>query len=100
MKTLYFSAGNSLYEIKEGKGGWVMAERPAPNVLLCIAADPDKPGRLYGGTFDGGLFISDSVGGTGEPAGAGITQKAVYSIALSPTCNLHRCRVAAAGCAP
>ncbi|HIW13233.1 MAG TPA: hypothetical protein H9891_08805 [Candidatus Salinicoccus stercoripullorum] len=100
MKTLYFSAGNSLYEIKEGEGGWVMAERPAPNVLLCIAADPDKPGRLYGGTFDDGLFISDDGGGTWEPAGAGITHNRVMSLAISPTENINGCRVVWAGTEP
>src|SRR5699024_5027824 len=85
MKTLYFSAGNSLCEIKEEKGGWVMTEKPAPNVLLCIAVDPDNPGRLYGGTFDDGLFISNDGGGTWEPAGDGITHNRVMSLGISPT---------------
>ncbi|AKG73090.1 WD40/YVTN/BNR-like repeat-containing protein [Salinicoccus halodurans] len=85
MKTLYFSAGNTLYEIQGEKESWTMTERSTPNVLLCIAADPDNPGRLYGGTFDDGLFISNDSGETWKQAGAGIAHDRLMSIAVSPT---------------
>ncbi|WP_449354635.1 WD40/YVTN/BNR-like repeat-containing protein [Virgibacillus natechei] len=52
---------------------------------MCLAADPTHPGRLYGGTFDDGLWISDDSGKTREPAGKGIAHNWVMSVAVSPT---------------
>lgn len=57
MEVLYFSAGRSLYEMKKEAQEWIMEERPAPVSFICLAADPSRKGRLYGGTFNEGLWI-------------------------------------------
>ncbi|WP_411843382.1 WD40/YVTN/BNR-like repeat-containing protein [Salinicoccus sp. HZC-1] len=100
VKTLYFSAGSSVYEIKKADRKWIMQEKSVPNVLLCLAADPDNPGRLYGGTFDDGLFISDDNGETWKPSGSGITHNRVMSIAVSPTEVGNGYRIVWAGTEP
>ncbi|UJL46632.1 hypothetical protein KFZ58_01325 [Virgibacillus sp. NKC19-16] len=100
MKALYFSAGSSVYEIQKIENDWVMKERSAPNVLLSLAADPSLPGRLYGGTFDNGLWISDDSGETWEPAGPGITHNRVMSVAVSPIEERNGYRVVWAGTEP
>ncbi|WP_227002529.1 WD40/YVTN/BNR-like repeat-containing protein [Salicibibacter kimchii] len=63
----------------------MMNEKSTPNVLLCLAADPTRPGRLYGRTFDDGLWISNDSGETWVPAGPGISHNRVMSVAVSPT---------------
>lgn len=100
MKILYFSAGSSLYEIRGERQGWIMEEKSTPNVFLCLAADPENPGRLYGGTFDDGLFISDDSGDTWEKAGSGITHGRVMSLAISPLETKNGYRVIWAGTEP
>ncbi|MFD1067854.1 WD40/YVTN/BNR-like repeat-containing protein [Oceanobacillus locisalsi] len=85
MDVFYFSAGSSVYEIKKEEQGWVMEERPTPAPFLCLAADPSRKGRLYGGTFNEGLWISNDSGKTWMPAGSGITHNRVMSVAVSPT---------------
>lgn len=55
------------------------------HIFLCLAADPHKKGRLYGGTFDDGLMISDDHGETWRKAGAGIAHDRILSVIVSPT---------------
>lgn len=62
-----------------------MEERPTPAAFLCLAADPSRKGRLYGGTFNEGLWISNDSGKTWEAAGQGISHNSVMSVAVSPT---------------
>lgn len=77
-----------------------MEEKPAPYQFLCLAADPDHPGRLYGGTFDDGLWISDDNGKTWDTAGSGIAHNRVMSVAVSPTEVKNGWRVVWAGTEP
>ncbi|QQK74476.1 hypothetical protein HUG15_01860 [Salicibibacter cibarius] len=100
MDVLYFSAGSSVYEIKQVDRKWTMKKRSAPDVFLCLATDPTRPGRLYGGTFNDGLWISDDSGETWEPAGPGISHNRVMSVAVSPTEVKHGYRVVWAGTEP
>ncbi|MBY7142273.1 hypothetical protein KFZ56_04020 [Virgibacillus sp. NKC19-3] len=100
MKSLYFSAGSSVYEIKKVGQEWVMKERSAPDVLVSLAADPARLGRLYGGTFDDGLWISDDSGETWKPAGSGIAHNRIMSVVVSPTEEVNRYRVVWAGTEP
>ena len=80
---LLFIAGEALFHVSKQNGEWSLKERKAPYSFYCIAADPIK-GRIYGGTFDNGLYISDDSGKSWFPAGAGITNDRVLSVAVSP----------------
>lgn len=84
LRTLYFAAGSAVYALQETDAGWSLQERVTPNVFLCLAADPLRAGRLYGGTFDDGLWISDDAGDTWVRAGEGILHNRVMSVAVSP----------------
>src|SRR5258708_27470428 len=50
----------------------------------CLAIDPQRPERVYSGTFDQGLWRSADAGNTWEPVGEGITHQRVLSVAVSP----------------
>src|SRR5699024_916008 len=83
--SFYFIAGSSVYQITKKDSAWKLIENKIDHVYLCLAADPVKKGRLYGGTFDEGLWISDDHGATWLPAGEGITHKRILSVSVSPT---------------
>lgn len=100
MPTLYFAARNAVFEIKKAGEQWSMKEKPSPNVFLCLAADPTRAGRLYAGTFNDGLWISDDSGASWEPAGSGIYHKRILSVAVSPTEVKNGYRVVWAGTEP
>lgn len=85
ISSLYFVAGSSVYEVKRNDASWVLVENKVQHIFLCLAADPVKEGRLYGGTFDDGLWISDDSGKTWQSTGEGITHNRILSVAVSPT---------------
>ena len=58
---------------------------PTPHEFHCLAVDPINPERLYAGSFDDGLWISDDYGNTWQKAGAGIQHERVLSVTVSPT---------------
>src|SRR5690625_3177743 len=84
VSTLYFVADRSLYEVKKTDEEWVMNEHVTNWELMCIAVDPIHQDRLYVGTFDHGLKISDDGGQTWKSAGHGISYDRIMSIAVSP----------------
>src|SRR5690625_7300078 len=51
---------------------------------MCVAVDPIQE-RLYIGTFDHGLKISDDGGKSWYSAGQGISYDRIMSITISPT---------------
>lgn len=84
MEIMYFSAGRSIFKVKKEQQEWTLHEKKTPNTFLCLAADPKRQGRLYGGSFNDGLWVSRDSGDTWEPVGAGITHKRIMSVAVSP----------------
>lgn len=85
ISSFYFIAGSSVYEVSKQDASWHLLENKSEYVFLCLTADPVKKGRLYGGTFDNGLFVSDDHGKTWQPAGEGITYQRILSVTVSPT---------------
>lgn len=85
VSSLFFVAGSSVYEVKKKDTSWVLIENEVDHIFLCLTADPVKKGRLYGGTFEDGLWISDDSGKTWRPAGKGITHNRILSVAVSST---------------
>jgi photosystem II stability/assembly factor-like uncharacterized protein len=51
----------------------------------CIASDPADPRRLYVGTMDRGVYLSEDAGETWREAGPGVAEARVLSVAVSPS---------------
>lgn len=97
---LYVAAGQSIIEIKRNEATWTLNECDVGHQFLCLAADPERPGRFYAGTFDDGLWISDDYGETWREAGSGITHDRIPSVAVSPTEQKNGYSVVWAGTEP
>src|SRR5690625_7649587 len=69
MEKLFFTAGQSIYKVTNQNGSWLLQEKETPHEFRCLAADPTRHGRLYGGSFDNGLWITDDFGDSWRPAG-------------------------------
>lgn len=65
-------------------GGWETDSRLAGTGALCLAADPDHPGRAYCGTERRGLWRTDDGGATWQPCGAGVDSPQVTAVAVAP----------------
>ena len=83
MEKLFFTAGQFIYEATQKNGDWLLQEKGTPHSFRCLAADPTRKGRFYGGSFDNGLWITDDFGASWRPAGEGITHNRVLSVAVS-----------------
>src|SRR4051794_8653340 len=53
--------------------------------VTCLALDSKHPSRLFAGTMEHGLLKSEDGGFKWQPAGRGIRQTRVMSVAVSPT---------------
>jgi len=49
----------------------------------CVAADPADPDLVFAGTWDHGLYVSRHRGKRWEPAGRGIAERRIISLAVS-----------------
>jgi photosystem II stability/assembly factor-like uncharacterized protein len=80
--------------------------RPQAQVALagsgavCVAADPHDPRRVYVGTFDRGLFVSDDGGESWRESSAGLDDRRVLSLAVSASHRENGTSVAYAGTEP
>lgn len=83
MEKLFFTAGQSIYKVTNQNGSWLLQEKETPHEFRCLAADPTRHGRLYGGSFDNGLWVTDDFGDSWRPAGKGIIHDRVLSVAVS-----------------
>lgn len=72
-----------MFEVSKKNDEWKLTEKKAVQGIRCLASDPSKKGRLYGGTFDHGLWISDDFGDSWYAAGSGIKHNRVLSVAVS-----------------
>jgi photosystem II stability/assembly factor-like uncharacterized protein len=82
LPTLVFAAGSSLYKVFQKNAEWTIHRNEVAEEFFCLAADP--AGRLYGGTFDNGLWISDDSGENWKRSDEGIQHPRVLSVAVSP----------------
>ena len=82
---LFVAVGHSVVEVSKDNSTWTLNEHEVKHRFLCLAADPVRYGRLYAGTFDDGLWISDDHGKTWHSAGEGITHNRIPSVTVSPT---------------
>jgi len=84
VSSFYFTAGNSLFKVKKVNTTWNLIEHQTNWDLMCVAIDPMHNNRIYVGTFDHGLKISDDGGETWKSAGDGISYDRIMSVAISP----------------
>lgn len=80
---LFFTAGQSLFEVKRTDTTWELHEHETTWDLMCVAIDPLQKERIYIGTFDHGLKISDDGGKSWQSAGEGISSDRIMSVAIS-----------------
>jgi len=100
MTKLYFSTDKALAilatERTRAQCDFQMPGRDAQ----CVAFDPLRPQFIYCGTFGSGLWRSDDAGETWRPAGDGITQTRVLSVAVSRVERVKGVGVVYAGSEP
>lgn len=100
VSSLLFIAENSFFEAERVREQWNLKEKTFDWKFMSIASDPFVPKRLYAGTFDHGLLVSEDKGDTWNPVGEGIVEKRVMSVAVSPTEKINGYGVIWAGTEP
>lgn len=78
-----FSSENSLYFIQYSEGSWQITKRDFPYEVRTMASDFSQEGRLYAGTFEHGLWISEDFGKEWTKVEEGINFSRVLSVAVS-----------------
>src|SRR5699024_11160766 len=97
--TFFFSTDHTIFEISKTEHGWTIKKKTSDHTFYCLAID-QTIGRLYGGTFDNGLWFSDDQGETWQQVGSGITSKRVLSVAVSQIENNNDYNTVWAGTEP
>lgn len=67
---------------------------------VCVAVDPADPQRIYVGTFDDGVHVSDDGGASWREAGSGLEDRRILSLAVSSSHRENGTSVAYAGTEP
>ena len=66
----------------------------------CVSVDPNDPNRVYVGTFDDGLYATADGGETWRESWAGVADRRVMSVAVSPSHRAAAVSVVYAGTEP
>lgn len=82
MTTLLVAMDDDLLVAVSGAGGWRTDSRLAGTGAVCLAGDPNRPGRIWCGTSRRGLWRSDDGGATWTPDGEGIASPQVTAVAV------------------
>ncbi|QCJ47199.1 MULTISPECIES: WD40/YVTN/BNR-like repeat-containing protein [Haloprofundus] len=84
MTTQYAALRNVLLVVRGGPGEWLVDKRLADHDIECVAAVPD--GRVaFCGTFDAGLWRTDTEGQTWHRVGDETLTDPVMAVAVDPT---------------
>ncbi len=81
---LLFISGPSFFKVERVNEHWELDVNLFDWQFMSLAHDPFMEGRLYAGTFDHGMLVSEDAGVTWHPVGDGITHDRVMSVAVSP----------------
>src|SRR5919202_2663927 len=84
MTRIYLAMEDELLVIRQQTGDITVERHLVGRHPQCLAVDPERPERVYCGTFDSGVWCSDDAGNSWQPAGQGISYEAVMSVAVSP----------------
>lgn len=85
VKKLFFSVQNKVYKVSVKDAPYSLTKTEVEGQVRALAVDRQKEGRIYAGTFDDGLFISDDFGDTWQHVAEGIQYNRISSIAVSET---------------
>lgn len=85
VKKLFFSVEDTVYKVSRSMNEYVLTQTKVTGQVRTLAVDRHCEGRMYAGTFDDGLFISDDFGHTWRQASRGIRHNRILSIAVSET---------------
>jgi photosystem II stability/assembly factor-like uncharacterized protein len=97
---LYLATDCGLAVARRQNGTWGVQLGLAGLVAQCVAADPERPERVYCGTFDRGLWTSGDAGTSWRAAGPGIAHPAVMAVAVSTLERVDSIAVVWAGTEP
>ena len=86
-------------DVEDGRAA-VSALRLEGHGVMCVAVDPHDPHRIFVGTFDRGVYRSRDGGHTWQSVGAGMEDKRVLSMAVSPCDRVDGRSVVYAGTEP
>lgn len=81
--TLAIAFRDRLVIARAGPDGATLAERLDGMRPTCLAADPNRPGRLYCGTSDHGLWVSDDAGESWRDVGSDITERRITAVTVA-----------------
>jgi photosystem II stability/assembly factor-like uncharacterized protein len=97
--TLHAVTGDAVARVAIGNGGGAELALEGSGAR-CIAVDPRDPRRVYVGTFDDGVYASDDGGQTWHEASAGLEDRRVLAISVSPSHQENAASVIYAGTEP
>lgn len=81
---LYLAFHGGLAMLRQQNGDWTVDLALAGHDCQCLAVDPHQPQRVYCGTLDAGLWMSDDAGATWYTAPGTLPHPAVMAVAVSP----------------
>jgi photosystem II stability/assembly factor-like uncharacterized protein len=84
---LYLATNHGLAVVRLHRGTWGVQLELIGYSAQCVATDQERPERVYCGTFDRGVWISEDAGRSWHAAGPGIEHQAVMAVAVG---NLER----------
>ncbi len=88
MTTIYAATGTDIIRFELAGGTATAAERVLAEIgAMCVAVDPRVPERVYVGTFDEGLFVSDDRGETWRTPEHPPAETRVLSVVVSPAAD-------------
>jgi hypothetical protein len=100
MTVLYLATDDGLAVARRQNGTWEVQLGLIGRPAQCVAADQERPERVYCGTFDRGLWVSDDAGESWRAAGPGIEHRAVMAVAVSGCERVNGSAVVWAGTEP
>jgi hypothetical protein len=100
MTQIYLALHGGLAVLRQQREGWTAELAMVGKDCQCLAADPHRPHRLYCGTSEAGLWLSDDAGATWQPIAGVLPHPAVMSVAVSPLEKEDRVGVLWAGTEP
>ena len=83
MTRIYIAMEDTVAIVQGQQDQWQLSEHFHDTLPECIAVDSNRPERIYCGTSNKGLWISDGAGLSWKPVGQGIQHEVVMSVAVS-----------------
>ena len=83
MPQIYAAFHGGLAVLRQQQTGWVATLSFRGKDCQCLAVDPYRPQRVYCGTFDAGLWMSDDAGVCWQPMAGALPHPAIMAVAVS-----------------